>query len=50
MKIGYFALLGLAAAVAVVPTAMADGLNFSFNGNGISATGVLWVGQQSTNY
>lgn len=49
MKIGYFTLLGLAAGVAVAPAAMADGFNFSFNGNGISATGVLWVGQQSTN-
>lgn len=49
MKIGYFALLGLAAAVAVAPAAMADGFNFSFNGNGINASGVLWVGQQSTN-
>ncbi len=49
MNIGYFALLGLAAAVAVAPAAMADGFNFSFNGNGINASGVLWVGQQSTN-
>lgn len=49
MKTGYFALLGLAAAVAVAPAAMADGFNFSFNGNGISASGVLWVGQQSSN-
>jgi hypothetical protein len=48
MKIGYFALLGLAA-VAVAPAAMADAFNFSFNGNGISASGVLSVGQQSTN-
>ena len=47
MKIGYFALLGLAAAIA--PAAMADGFNFSFSGNGINAAGVLWVGQQSTN-
>jgi len=49
MKICYFALLGLAAAVAVAPPAMADEFNFSFNGNGINATGVLTVGQQSTN-
>jgi PEP-CTERM motif-containing protein len=49
MKIGYFALLGLAAAGAVAPAAMADAFNFSFNGNGINATGVLSVGQQSTN-
>ena len=49
MKIGYFALLGLAAAVAVAPAAFADGFDFSFSGNGISASGVLWVGQQSTN-
>ncbi len=49
MKIRYFALLGLAAAVAVAPAAMADAFNFSFSGNGINATGVLLVGQQSTN-
>jgi hypothetical protein len=49
MKIGYFPLLGLAAAVAVAPAVMADGFDFSFSGNGISASGVLWVGQQSTN-
>jgi len=48
MKIGYFALLGLAV-VAVAPAAMADEFNFSFSGNGINATGVLLVGQQSTN-
>lgn len=47
MKIGYLALLGLAAALA--PAAMADAFNFSFNGGGINATGILWVGQQSTN-
>jgi len=49
MKIGHLALVGLAAAVAVAPAAMADGFNFSFNGNGINATGVIWVGQQTTN-
>ncbi len=49
MKIGYFALLGLAAGVAVAPAAMADAVNFSFSGHGINATGVLTVGQQSTN-
>ena len=49
MKIGYFALLGLAAVVAIAPAAMADELNFSFNGNGITATGVLSIGQQSSN-
>ncbi|HEX3682005.1 MAG TPA: PEP-CTERM sorting domain-containing protein [Bryobacteraceae bacterium] len=49
MKIGYFALLGLAAAVAVAPAALADEFDFSFSGNGINASGVLTVGQQSTN-
>jgi hypothetical protein len=49
MKIGYLALLGLAAAVAVAPDAMADEFYFSFSGNGINASGVLSVGQQSTN-
>jgi PEP-CTERM motif len=47
MKIGYFALIGLAAAVA--PAAMAGEFDFSFNGNGINVTGVLSVGQQSAN-
>ena len=49
MKICYFALLGLATAVAVAPAAMADEFNFSFNGGGINASGVLSVGQQSSN-
>ncbi len=49
MKNSYFAVLGLAAAVAIAPAALADGFNFSFNGNGINASGVFWVGQQSTN-
>lgn len=49
MKIGYLGLLGLAAAIGVAPAAMADEFNFSFNGNGISASGVLTIGQQSTN-
>jgi hypothetical protein len=49
MRIGHFALLGLATAVAVAPAAMADEFNFSFSGNGINASGVLSVGQQSTN-
>jgi PEP-CTERM motif len=49
MKICYFALLGLAATVAIAPAAMADDFDFSFNGNGINVTGVLTVGQQSTN-
>lgn len=44
---GYFALLGLATAVA--PGAMADSFNFSFNGSGIKVSGVLSVGQQSSN-
>lgn len=47
MKIGYFALLGLA--VAIAPAAMADEWSFSFSGNGITATGVLSIGQQTTN-
>src|SRR5581483_9302771 len=49
MKIGYFALVGLTAAVTVAPAALADQYNFSFSGNGINATGMLTVGQQSTN-
>jgi hypothetical protein len=49
MNIGYFALLGLAAAAAVAPGAMADEFSFSFNGDGITATGVLTVGQQTSN-
>lgn len=43
MKIRHFVLLGLAATVVVAPAAMADQYNFSFNGNGIKATGVLSV-------
>lgn len=49
MQKNYYALLGLAAALAIAPAALADGFNFSFSGNGISASGVLWVGQQSAN-
>jgi hypothetical protein len=51
MKTKHFAVLGLAAAVAFAPAAFATQANyaFSFNGNGISASGVINVGQQSTN-
>ncbi|HWB87353.1 MAG TPA: PEP-CTERM sorting domain-containing protein [Bryobacteraceae bacterium] len=49
MKISSFALLGFAAAFAAAPGAMAGEINFSFSGNGITATGVLVVGQQSSN-
>ncbi|MGH9581353.1 MAG: PEP-CTERM sorting domain-containing protein [Bryobacteraceae bacterium] len=49
MKTDYFALLTLAAAVAFAPAALGDGFNFSFSGGGINASGVFWVGQQSTN-
>lgn len=51
MKTKHFALLGLAAAVAFAPAAFATQLNyaFSFNGDGISASGVIKVGQQSAN-
>ncbi len=48
MKIGYFALLVLAA-VAVAPAAKADSFYFSFSGHGITASGVLTVGPQSPN-
>src|SRR5579884_1580483 len=49
MRIGHFALFGLAAAVAIAPAAMADEFSFSFSGNGINATGIISVGQQSSN-
>ena len=49
MKIGSFAMLGLAVAVAAAPAAMAGVIQFSFSGNGITANGLLVVGQQSSN-
>ena len=39
MKINFIATLALSAAVAFAPALFADQLNFSFNGNGISASG-----------
>ncbi|GGA68264.1 hypothetical protein GCM10011507_19710 [Edaphobacter acidisoli] len=39
MKINCFATLALVAAVALAPAAIADQLDFSFNGNGISTSG-----------
>ena len=51
MKKKFFAWLGLAAALAFAPAAFAAQINyaFSFDGDGISASGILHVGQQSTN-
>jgi hypothetical protein len=49
MRITHFTVLGLAVVVAVAPAAMADQFSFSFSGNGINATGVFSVGQQSSN-
>lgn len=48
MKKNYYVLLGLAAAFAIAPAALADGFYFSFNGNGISSSGTLWVTPSST--
>lgn len=47
MKKSYYA-IGLAAALAIAPAALADGFQFSFNGNGISSSGTLWVSPSST--
>jgi hypothetical protein len=33
----------------MAPTASADGFYFSFNGNGITSSGTLWIGAQSSN-
>ncbi|MGH9654769.1 MAG: PEP-CTERM sorting domain-containing protein [Bryobacteraceae bacterium] len=43
------AALALGAALAIAPAALADGFNFSFNGNGITSSGTIWVGAQSSN-
>ncbi|MGH9405218.1 MAG: hypothetical protein ACRD3D_05180 [Terriglobia bacterium] len=48
MKTSYIAVLALAAAVAFVPAAMASDFSFSFNGQGISASGTFNVSQSST--
>lgn len=44
-----FAALALGAALAMAPAALADGFYFSFNGNGVTSSGTLWVGAQSSN-
>jgi hypothetical protein len=48
MKKNYFALLALAGLVAVAPRARADQLSFSFNGDGISSSGVLSFSPSAT--
>lgn len=48
MKKNHYLLLGLAAAVAIAPAALADQFSFSFAGNGISTSGTLWVSAGST--
>ncbi|HEV2497981.1 MAG TPA: PEP-CTERM sorting domain-containing protein [Terriglobia bacterium] len=49
MKAKCIAVLVLAVAVGFASAAMADQFSFSFNGGGITASGTLWVGQQSSN-
>jgi hypothetical protein len=50
MKTKHLALLGLVAAVACAPAAFANEIYaFSFNGNGVTASGTFKVGSQSTN-
>lgn len=50
MKTKHLALLGLVAAVAFAPTGFANELYaFSFNGNGVTASGTFHVGSQSSN-
>ena len=44
----HYLLLGLTAALAIAPTALADGFYFSFTGAGISTSGTLWVSPSST--
>lgn len=49
MKAKCIAVLVFAVAVSFASAAMANDFNFSFNGGGITASGTLWVGQQSSN-
>lgn len=51
MKMKHLALLALAAAVTFAPAAFATETNyaFSFNGNGVTASGTFQVGSQSSN-
>jgi hypothetical protein len=48
MKKNYFVVFALAALVAIAPTARADQFSFSFNGGGISSSGILTVSPSST--
>jgi hypothetical protein len=48
MKTNSYLLLGLAAALAITPAAVADQFNFSFNGGGVSTSGTLWASPSST--
>ena len=43
MKVRYIVMLVLAAVVGLSSVAMADQFNFSFSGNGITASGILTV-------
>jgi PEP-CTERM motif len=48
MKVRYIVILVLAAVVGLSSAAMADQFNFSFNGNGITASGILTVSPGSS--
>ncbi|MDA3921375.1 MAG: PEP-CTERM sorting domain-containing protein [Salinisphaera sp.] len=48
MKANYLALLGFTAATVFAPVALANQIHFSFNGAGISSSGLLTVSQTST--
>ena len=48
MKVRYIVMLVLAAVVGLASTAMADQFQFSFNGNGITASGILTVSPGSS--
>lgn len=48
MKTDYYLLLGLAAAIAIAPAALADEFSFSFTGDGISTSGTFWASPSST--
>jgi len=48
MKVRYIVMLVLATVVGLASTAMADQVHFSFNGNGITASGILTVSPSSS--
>jgi PEP-CTERM motif-containing protein len=47
MKKSCYLLLGLVTAFTITPAAVADGINFSFNGGGVTSSGTLWLSPSS---